>query len=106
MKATAKHWNRENIQAILAERDDAVTRGMTVIHRFQTADERVTQTATEHNKVGWSKFDARIMSSLVVFYERRGYLSRKQMNIARRKMSKYAGQLAKVANGDVQVPAA
>ena len=94
-------WNREMIQALLAEHDNAVTRGLEVIHSLQTADERTTRSTMHSNRVGWSGYDARIMSSLAEFYEKRGYLSAKQLTLARRKMMRYAGQLARVANGKV-----
>lgn len=105
MKQTTK-WNRDNVRAILQERDEAVLRGLTVINRLQTQDERAAKVTTHSNGVGWSGFDAEIMGHLAEWYEEKGFLTEKQLGLARRKMLKYAGQLARVANGEVEVSAA
>ena len=39
------------------------------------------------------------MSSFSEFVNKTGFLTYKQMKIARKKMLKYAGQLTKIANG-------
>jgi hypothetical protein len=41
------------------------------------------------------------MSSFVKFYNKAGFLSYKQMKIARKKMLKYAGQLTKIVNEEL-----
>ena len=55
----------------------------------------------EHNGVGFNGIDGGIMSSFSEFYKKTGFLTYKQMKIARKKMLKYAGQLTKIANGEV-----
>jgi hypothetical protein len=61
--------------------------------------------STEHNGVGWSKFDARVGTSLATWYKAKGWLTPKQIGLARKIVMKYSGQLAAVANGKIEVVA-
>lgn len=73
-------------------------RALTVVYRNQTADEQATQQTIEHNGIGFSGPDAEILSSFAQQYQRRGTLSPRQMNLLRRKMPSYAGQVARAAD--------
>lgn len=101
---TKAPWTKEGIVTLLDRRVDAVLRGMEVLYKLQTADEQRAGMAQEHNKVGYSKWDAPFMTSLVQEYRRRGQLTDRQLASARRIVKKYAGQLTKVANGQLVVP--
>lgn len=98
-KVKAK-WNRENIREMLAKSDKAVIRGMIRIHSFQTAEEQSAGITVEDNGMGFNGLDAEFMTSLVNFHKERGFLTDTQMTLARKKMLKYAGQLARIANTD------
>ena len=73
-------------------------RALTVVYRNQTAYEQATQQTIEHNGIGFSGPDAEILSSFAQQYQRRGTLSPKQMNVLRRKMPSYAGQVMRAAD--------
>lgn len=94
-------WNKENMKEILAKYDDQVCKAVVKIYEYQTSDERVYHETKENNGVGFNGADAAIMSSFAEFYMERGYLSSKQLIIARKKIMKYAAQLAKIANAAV-----
>ena len=98
-----KIWKKEEIKIMLQTNDNAVIRGIVVIYSLQTKDEKKVGETREHNGVGFSKIDAEFMSSLAKFILNRGYLTDKQLEYGRRKIMKYAGQLAKVANGELTV---
>jgi len=98
----AKH-TKDTIKALLVN-DKAVLRGLLVIDALQTETEREIGDSVVLNGVGWSGTDAEFMSSLAKQYRQRGTLSEKQMVWARKKIQKYAGQLAKVANGEIENP--
>ena len=98
-----KIWKKEEIKEMLQTNDNAVLRGIVVIYSLQTEDEKKAGETIEHNGVGFSGFDAEFMSSLAKFILSRGYLTDKQLEYGRRKIMKYAGQLAKVANGKLKV---
>jgi len=82
----------------LAQDDRWALRALTVVYRNQTADEQHAQQTIEHNGIGFSGPDAEILSSFAQQYQRRGSLSPKQMNLLRRKIPSYAGQVARVAD--------
>jgi hypothetical protein len=95
---------KDSIKALLISRDDAVIRGLQVIFALQTATEQVVGCTNTPNGVGFSKAHDEFATSLVKFYQKRGFLSPKQMAAARKLMQRYAGQLAKVANGEIANP--
>ena len=98
-----KIWKKEEIKTLLQTNDKAVLRGIVVIYSLQTEDEQMVGETIEHNGVGFNGVDASFMSSLAKFILDRGYLTAKQLEYGRRKIMKYAGQLAKVANGELKV---
>lgn len=94
---------KEYIRERITTDDNALIRGMLAIYAYQTADEQRAQVTKYENGVGFNGADSTILSSFCEQYNRKGFLSTKQLNIARRKMAKYAKQLlhisaAKVAN--------
>ena len=107
-------WTKESIKAKMSqtnhEGDMWVVRGMLAILQFQTAEEKVNGVTVEDNGVGFNGVDAELLTSFAdqasrVLVERPNdplrytrSLSPKQMEIARKKMLKYAGQLARIAN--------
>ena len=82
----------------LAQDDRWALRALTVVYRNQTADEQRAQQTIEHNGIGFSGPDAEILSSFARQYQQRGSLSPRQMNVLRRKLPSYAGQVARVAD--------
>lgn len=98
MARTKAKWNRNNIRELLQTNDKAVIRGLMVLYSFQTADEQNIGLTVEENGMGFNGADAEILTSFAQFYERTGRLSDKQLEIARSKILKYAGQIAGVAN--------
>lgn len=95
---SSKIWTKEEISAKLQTSDAWVVRAVIAIYERQTEDEQVSMTTNHHNSVGFNGVDAEIMSSFAQQAKRRGSLSPKQLVIARRKIMKYAGQLAAIAN--------
>lgn len=100
-----KVWTKDEIKALLEERDDAVIRGLLAIWKFQTTTEKDFQETREHNNVGFNAVDAGICSSFVAFYKKAGFLTKNQMVIARKKIMKYSGQLTKIANKEYETEA-
>ena len=86
------------LKSRLANDDRWALRALTVVYQNQTSDEQAAQETIEHNGIGFSGPDAEILSSFAQQYQRRGSLSEKQMCILRRKISSYAGQVARVAD--------
>ena len=103
MTTERKVWKVEEIRELLATLDDAVLRGLKVLYSLQTANEREWGVTVESNGVGFNGRDAEFMTSLFESYKKYGSLTLRQMAACRRVIKKYAGQLTKVANRQIEV---
>ena len=87
--------------------DIDVCRAVVTVYRRQTLSERSSYSTNVTNGVGFNKFDAEILTSFAKqiirnkAMGRRYLLSRSQMEIARKRIRKYAKQLARIANGEI-----
>ena len=101
---------REMIKANLAASDKWVCKAILAIYARQTADEQASDTTDHHNGVGFSAADAEILSSFAKQIQRHeaGHgryltpLSPRQLELGRRRISKYAGQLLQAAHARAQ----
>lgn len=93
-----KVWTKEEIADHMKNEDTWLYRGILAIYNKQTHNEQLSGETHELNGVGFNGADATIMSSFAEFLKNTGFLTPKQQVIARKKMMKYAGQLAKIAN--------
>ena len=105
-----KVWNKEEIKENLLHKNEWVYRGVLAIYEKQTFDEQVNERTEHHNGVGFNGIDGDIMSSFakqIIKWNGTKYqkfpesLSQKQTAIARKKIVKYSGQLAKIANKEL-----
>lgn len=110
-------WTKQAIKGKLSlttpEGDAWLVRGMLAILQWQTPDEQAHGQTVEDNGVGFNGVDAEILTSFcdqasryLVEHpnDRDRYtrcLSPKQRELARKKMLKYAGQLARISNAEV-----
>lgn len=69
----------ENIKALLATNDKAVGRALIVLRNRQTADEKISETTKHQNGRGFRPCHARMGTNMADFFERKGYLSSKQV---------------------------
>jgi hypothetical protein len=76
-------------------------RGIVAIFEKQTYDEQQSEATKEDNGIGFNGVDAYILSSFAKQIKQGRTLSPKQLPIALKKMPKYAGQLLKIAKGEV-----
>lgn len=93
-----KIWTKEEIKNLIQTNDKMVIRSLIQLYNRQTADEQIVHEAAYQNGIGFNGVDAPILSSFVEFYKERNFLTAKQINIARKKLVKYSGQLEKIAN--------
>lgn len=100
----AKVWGKDDIKNLIATKEQAVYRALLLIYSKQTASEQAIDATTDNNGVGFSGLDAEILSSFAKFYKRTGFLSEKQIAIARKKLPKYWKQiLTDMKNNGYQV---
>jgi hypothetical protein len=98
-----KVWTKEEIRGQLETKDHWVIRGLLALYEKQTIEEQDLDATTESNGVGFSAFDAEILSSFAkqILQSDGRYntpLSPKQLVVARKRILKYSGQLACIAN--------
>lgn len=98
---TDKKWTKEEVKEKLATDDKWLVRGLLAIHARQTEEEKATETTKEQNGIGFNGVDANILTDLVNQYKRTNYFTVRQIALIRKKMAKYAGQLARIANKEV-----
>lgn len=103
MSTAVKKWKKEEIRELIDNSRRAQVRGLKVIFSLQTMAEQDTGSTRVWNGVGFTAFDAEILTNLYHWYERYGRFSEKQWALLGRKIRRYAGQLAKVANGEIEV---
>lgn len=100
-------WTEQIIRNAIDRNDMDVCKAVVTIYRKQTLSERNSYSTNVTNGVGFNKFDAEILTSFAKqiirnqYAGRRYLLSYKQMAIARKRIRKYAGQLARIANGEI-----
>ena len=99
---TLKQWQTE-IRAKLEAGDPPWLMAATVrIFEYQTADEQTYGQTTEDNGIGFNGVDAELMSAFAVQIQHGRGLSAKQLEWAKKKMPKYAGQLARIAKAKAE----
>jgi hypothetical protein len=88
-----KVWTKADVQQLIATRDVAVARALMVVYANQTEAEKVVGDTVAHNGVGFTGTDGAFLTSCAKFYEKAGFLTEKQLAIARNKMKKYWRQI-------------
>ena len=92
------NWTAEEIKNIINRNDRQLCLAIIQIYNCQTDDEKLYKETSHDNGIGFNAFDSKILSSFAEQYLERGSLTKRQLEIARKKMQKYGKQLAKIAN--------
>src|SRR5271170_2256533 len=96
-------YTKENVKALLDSSDSAVYRGLQAIYKLQTADEQRTHSTSHKNGVGFSGWDAPVLSAIAQRSQSYGTLTPGQTRLVRQKLQRYTGQLARIANGEISI---
>lgn len=97
-------WNKESMWSILEKNDEQLIKALLKLYKYQTSTEQYARNTLYFNSVGFNGTDGKFLSSLATFYQRFNRLSSKQLWCLRKRMKKYSGQLAKIANGELDLP--
>lgn len=95
VEVNGRTWTQEDIKELLKHNDKALIKAILVIYSYQTETEKAWGETKFDNGMGFNGLDANILSSFAEQYNKRHFLTDKQLFIARKKMPKYAGQLLK-----------
>lgn len=92
------------IVKLLETNDQAIGRALVVLNERQTLSEQSAQYTINRNGEGFTPADAYMGTSMAQFFQKRGYLTEKQLAYWKKpnakgvmRISKYAGQLLEIA---------
>lgn len=94
---SGKTYTKAQIKEKLTTDNKWLYRGILAIYACQTAEEQASHETTVDNGIGFNGSDAEMLSSYAEQIKARGFLTPKQLEWARKKMTKYAGQLMRVS---------
>lgn len=95
-------WTADEVRYRLLHDDRWLIRGLMALYRQQTIAERQTKTHLERNGRGFSPFDVAILSTIAAYCMVKHGVTGDMIVVLRRTLPKYAGQLAKIANGEIE----
>jgi len=72
--------------------------GLEVIYQRQTPVEQSAEKTIEYNEIGFSGCDAEILTSFYKQYEKKNWLSEKQLALLKKRISRYAGQIYELSD--------
>ena len=88
-----KKAKREFLRYKLSTDDKWALRALEVIFDNQTEDEKDSHVTVNENNIGFNKVDADLLSSFAKQYKERGSLSNRQMEVLKKRISKYWKQI-------------
>ena len=92
---------KEEIRKKLETNQKWLERGILAIWEYQTAWEQRASTTIERNGVGFNGVDGSYFAYIVGWLEAGKHLNGRHLEKSRKKMLKYSGQLARIANSRV-----
>ena len=98
---TAEYYKKEMIAYLkykLSTDKRWCLRALEVIFDKQTEEEKRDNVTKSFNRMGFTSFDAEILTNICLFYLKNGFISNKQLAICLKVMPKYAKQLLNYTN--------
>jgi len=94
-----RKWSKAEIRYNLETNNEWLIRGLMAIYKRQTDDEQNAGITKHDNGVGFSGCDSSFLTNAAQFYQKRGFLTEKQLVSVRKAMVKYSGQLERISKG-------
>jgi hypothetical protein len=94
-------WNKAEIKEKLMINNKWLFRGLIAIYNRQTLDEQDTNMTRNRNSVGFNGVDAFFLTKMAKLAKTDYVFSVRQIEVIRRMMLKYAGQLLKIAQSKI-----
>lgn len=96
-----KIWKKDEIKQGLEKSDQWINRAILAIYHRQTEDEKSDSDTRYQNGIGFNSADASLLSYYARYIQNKGSLTGHHKEKARKRIKKYSGQLAKIANGEL-----
>ena len=90
----------EKLRKQIAEKDSTAIHTLMFVFDKQVEDEQDHEVVKYHNGVGFKPQDAKMGSSFAKWYKEKGFFTAKQLNVVKRMVAKYAGQVVEAKIGD------
>jgi len=91
-----KNWIENGCNVEIESHRQGLGRAVVLVFNKQTADEKSTEDTKHNNGIGFNGVDAKILSSIAKQFISRNSMSIEQSRIVKKKMQKYAMQIAKI----------
>lgn len=98
IKIKMDKWTEEDIKGLLMNSDMMVMKSLIELYKCQEDDEKEYAVTTHRNGIGFSGYDAKILTKLAKRVIKDNGFYDSDVHITRIKMLKYKRQLTKIAN--------
>jgi hypothetical protein len=95
---------RDYIKMMLTTNDKWLAGALIKIFNMQTREEKSSESTSEDNGIGFTGVDAYILTSFSKQLLGKGTLSKKQVDMLRKKMPKYWAQIYRISDKDKMDP--
>lgn len=95
---TEKVWTKEEILANIQTKENWACNALIAVFKNQTSDEQLGHYTKHTNSKGFTKFDAELLTSFAHQYISKNWLSKRQLEIVRKRIPRYWRQLLALAN--------
>jgi hypothetical protein len=92
---------KDQIEVKIATDQKWLERAILAIFKKQTSDEQTAEQSKYQNLRGFNGPDAKRMTYYACWIKSGRHLSGYHLELARKRMKKYCGQLEKIANGEI-----
>lgn len=96
-----KQW-QDYLQALVRDNDYALRKAVVLIYNRQTEVERSRFESTEDNGIGFTKWDAKVLTNIAKKITVDLPLTSEELSIARNKMPKYWRQLMEISKAQME----
>lgn len=83
----------EGLKFQLSHDNQKASKALLILFDRQTVEEKDRRLTLNENKVGFTAYDADILTGVARSYISNGFLTTKQLELVKKKMKKYAGQI-------------
>lgn len=104
VRFSTKHEMVEKLRKQIETKDSTAINTLMLMFNHQVADEQRQETVKYHNGVGFKPQDAKRGSSFAKWYNDKGFFTKKQIDVVKRMVVKYAGQVVetKIISGEIR----
>jgi len=95
---TSRTWTQDEIKNLLLTNDQACTKALIRLFERQTDEEALNEQTVVLNSRGFNAFDAKILTSLARWILSGKLLTKRQIELIRKRIIKYTRQLTDIAN--------